>query len=103
MSALASDADTAVPDSAGDFPLRVVRSVPLLPDGHSATTDSARVFLRLNTVESVVSIVLRVFGTHEDNTMQMNYFETKDGGCIPSLLAASPLVEEGALPACDFR
>jgi predicted component of type VI protein secretion system len=67
-----------VPDSAGDFPSRVVRSVPLLPNGHSATTDSAR-FLssferriasfvmtkrlrrfepRLNTVGDVVSLVL---------------------------------------------
>jgi len=49
---------TAVPDSAGDFPSRVVRSVPLLPDGHSATIDGARFLSRLNTVEDVVSIVL---------------------------------------------
>jgi hypothetical protein len=48
----------AVPDSAGDFPSRVVRSVPLLPDGHSATTDGARLLSRLNTVRDVVSIVL---------------------------------------------
>ena len=42
VSELASGVDTAVPDSAGDFPLQVVRSVPLLPVGHSATTDDAR-------------------------------------------------------------
>ena len=77
-SELASGVDTAVPDSAGDFPSRAVRSVPLLPVGHSATTDGAR-FLssferaslsrdderrvasfepRLNTAGGVVSIVL---------------------------------------------
>ena len=49
---------TAIPDSAGDFPSRVVRSVPLLPDGHSATTDGARFLSRLNTAGDVVSIVL---------------------------------------------
>ena len=32
----------AAPDSPGGFPLEVVRSVPLLPVGHSATTDGAR-------------------------------------------------------------
>ena len=57
-SALASSVDTAVPDSAGGFPSRVVWSVPLLPDGHSTTTDSARFLSRLNTVGDVVSIVL---------------------------------------------
>ena len=41
-SELASDVDTAVPDSAGDFPSQAVRSVPLLPVGHSATTAVAR-------------------------------------------------------------
>ena len=49
-SELVPDVDTAVPDSAGDFPSQAVRSVPLLPDGHSATIDSARFLLRLNTV-----------------------------------------------------
>ena len=42
MSELASDVDTAVPDSAGDFPSQMVRSVPLLPVRHSATTAVAR-------------------------------------------------------------
>jgi len=59
VSELASDEDTAAPDSAGGFPLGVVRSAPLLPNGHSATTDGARFLSRLNTVEDVVSIVLR--------------------------------------------
>ena len=58
VSELASTEDTAVPDSAGGFPLRVVRSVPLLPNGHSATTDGTRFLSRLNTVRDVVSIVL---------------------------------------------
>jgi hypothetical protein len=31
VSELVPDVDTAVPDSAGDFPSQVVRSVPLLP------------------------------------------------------------------------
>ncbi len=57
-SKLAPDVGTAVPDSAGDFPLRVVRSVPLLPNGHSAIPDGARLLSRLNTAGSVVSIVL---------------------------------------------
>jgi hypothetical protein len=50
--------DTAVPDSAGDFPSRGVRSVPLLPVGHSTTTDGARFLSRLNTIGGVASIVL---------------------------------------------
>jgi hypothetical protein len=58
VSELASNVDTAVPDSVGDFPSWVVRSVPLLPDGHSATTDGARFLSRLNTVRSAVCIVL---------------------------------------------
>ena len=41
-SELASDMDTEVPDSAGDFPSQAVRSVPLLHVGHSATTAGAR-------------------------------------------------------------
>ena len=58
VSVLVPDVGTAVPDSAGGFPSRVVRSVPLLPDGHSATTNSARFLSRLNTIGGVVSIVL---------------------------------------------
>ena len=60
VSELVPDVDTAVPDSAGDFPSQVVRSVPLLPDGHSVTTDGARFLSRLNTViiRDVVRIVL---------------------------------------------
>ena len=58
VSELAGTGPPAVPDSAGDFPSQAVRSVPLLPDGHSATTDSARFLSRLNTIGSVASIVL---------------------------------------------
>jgi hypothetical protein len=46
------------PDFTGDFPLQAVRSVPLLPNRHSATTDDARLLSRLNNVRSVVSIFL---------------------------------------------
>ena len=42
VSERAGTGPTAVPDSAGDFPLRVVRSVPLLPNRYSATADDAR-------------------------------------------------------------
>ncbi len=49
---------TGIPDSAGEFPSRVVRSVPLLPGGHSATIDGARFLSRLNIVKTVVSILL---------------------------------------------
>ena len=60
VSELVPDVDTAVPDSAGDFPSQAVRSVPLLPDGHSATADGARFLSRLNTVtvRDVVNVVL---------------------------------------------
>ncbi|MFB6223701.1 MAG: bacteriorhodopsin [Haloarcula sp.] len=58
VSELAGTSPTAVPDSAGDFPLQEVWSVPLLPVGYSTTTDDARFLSRLNTVGSVVSIVL---------------------------------------------
>ena len=55
---LVPDVGTVVPDSAGDFPSQVVRSVPLLPVGPSATTDDARFLSRLNTAGDVVSIIL---------------------------------------------
>ena len=58
VSELAGTVPTAAPDSAGDFPLQVVWSVPLLPVGHSATNDDARFLSRLNTAGDVVSIVL---------------------------------------------
>ena len=58
VSELASDVDTAVPDSAGDFPLQAVWSVLLLPIGHSATTAGARFLSGLNAGGDVVSIVL---------------------------------------------
>ena len=58
LSELAGTGPTAAPDSAGGFPLQLVRSVPLLPVGHSTTTDDARFLSRLNTVGDVVSIVL---------------------------------------------
>ena len=48
----------AAPDSAGDVPLRAVRSVPLSPGGHSTTTGGARFLSRLNTVRGMARIVL---------------------------------------------
>ena len=60
MSEFLPEVGTGIPDSAGDFPSRVVRSVPLLPIGHSAIYDGARFLSRLNTVAVVVSIVLSI-------------------------------------------
>jgi len=102
------------PDSAGGFPSRAVRSVPLLPIGHSATPNGVR-FLssferpnsfvmtkrrsrfepRSNTVGDVVSIVLPLStaGVVRDKERASN----SRGRCIPSLLASSTLAEEGAL------
>ena len=58
VSERASDVDTAAPDSAGSFPSRAVRRVPLRPIGHSTTTDGARSVSRSNTAEGVPGIVL---------------------------------------------
>lgn len=49
---------TGIPDSAGDFTLQAVRSVPLLPQRHSGHTTDARVLLRSNIGRIVVSILL---------------------------------------------
>ena len=99
VSELASDVDTAALDSAGGFPLRVVRSVPLLPGGHSATTDSARFLSRLNTVSSVVSIVLHYLTSGVISVAQ-NVQTTDDGAvsppyCVPCPLARTAVLVEG--------
>jgi hypothetical protein len=58
VSELVPDVSTVVPDSAGGFPLQAVRSVPLLPVRHSATTAVARFLSRLNNAGDVASISL---------------------------------------------
>jgi hypothetical protein len=58
VSELVPDVSTVVPDSAGGFPLQAVRSVPLLPVRHSATTAVARFLSRLNNAGDVASILL---------------------------------------------
>ena len=55
VSDLAPDVGTAAPDSAGGFPLQAVRSVPLLPIRHSATTAVARF---LSSSERASSLVM---------------------------------------------
>jgi hypothetical protein len=55
VSELAPDVGTAAPDSAGGFPLQAVRSVPLLPIRHSATTAVARF---LSSSERASSLVM---------------------------------------------
>ena len=82
VSELASDVDTAALGSAGGFHLPVVRSVPLLPGGHSATTDSARFLSRLNTVSRVVSIVLR-YSSAGVVTVAQNVQTNDDGAVSP--------------------
>jgi len=101
VSELASDVDTAVPDSAGDFPSRAVRSVPLLPIRHSATTDDARFLSRLNNAGGVASILLP---PSTAGVVRMPiHTKTNDGGavsppyCVPCPLARTAvLVEVGA-------
>ena len=94
VSELASDVDTAALDSAGGFPLRVVRSVPLLPGGHAATTDSARFSSRLNTVSSVVSIVLH-HSTAGVVSVAQNVQTTDDGAVSPLLRSLSAGADYG--------
>ena len=98
VSERAETISTAVPDSAGDFPLQAVRSVPLLPVGHSTPTTGARFLSRLNTGHIAASVLLpdstativRVWRTVNVN---------EDGGCIPTLLAAfGRSLRKGAYP-----
>ncbi|SIR72552.1 hypothetical protein SAMN05421858_3446 [Haladaptatus litoreus] len=87
-----------VPDSAGDFPLQVVRSVPLLPDGHSTTTSDARFLSRLNTGRIAVSVLLP-YSTARVVRLWRTVKVTKDGGRIPSLLArVARSLRKGAYP-----
>ncbi len=69
VSELVPDVDTAVPDSAGDFPSQVVRSVPLLPRWTLGHNRRCALLVALEhryrytvavavTVRDVVSIVL---------------------------------------------
>ena len=92
---------TVVPDSAGDFPLRAVRSVPLLPDGHSIPTSGACVFLHSNTGRIGVSVLLPI-----SNVTVVRLWRTvkvtKDVGRIPTLLTPfGRSFRMRALPACN--
>ena len=64
----AGNGPTAVPDSTGVVPRWVVRSVPLRPTRHSATTVIARFLSRLNNAGRVASIVLPPFSRRGSNT-----------------------------------
>jgi hypothetical protein len=76
--------------------LRVVRSVPLLLDGHSDTTNGARFLSRLNTVGDAVNIVLPCSTAGVVSVVEKSA-SNSCGRCIPSLLVASPLAEKGGL------
>ena len=96
-SELVSDVDTAVPDSAGDFPSRAVRSVPLLPLGHSATIAGARFLSRLNAGGGVASIVLLPSTAGVVNVAE-TVFANRAGAVSPPYSAPSGRsVEEGEL------
>ena len=96
-SELASDVDTEVPDSAGDFPSQAVRSVPLLPVGHSATTAGARFLSRLNTGGGMASIVLSLSTAGVLNVAE-TVFASRAGAVSPPYSAPSGRsVEEGGL------
>ncbi len=93
---------TAVPDSAGDFPRGVVRSVPLFPNGHSTTTADACFLSRLNTGTSVVNILLqRLIAKVVQiwRTVEV----TKDGRCIRTTHFLRSSGSEGALPAFQLK
>ena len=102
MSELVPDVGTVVPDSAGGFPSRAVRSVPLLPVGHSATTAVARFLSRLNNAGGVASIVL-TFSTAGVVNLLKRAETTEDGAVSPPYSLVRPtavgsptLVEVGA-------
>jgi len=97
VSELASDVDTAAPDSAGGFPSRAVRSVPLLPIRHSATTGGARFLSRLNAVGRVASILLPSSTAGVVNVAE-NVFANRAGAVSPPYSAPSGRsVEEGGV------
>ena len=84
----AETVSTVVPDSAGDVPLQAVRSVPLLPNGHSTAATDARFLSRLNTGRSGVSVLL-----YRSNAAVVRLScivkVTKDGGVSPPYLLPS--------------
>ena len=94
---------TAVPDSTGVVPRWVVRSVPLLPVRHSATTAVARFLSRLNNAGRVASVLLPSSTAGVSKAMPYSGSETDEGRCIPSPLAPSALAEEGGLAPCTAQ
>ena len=83
VSELVSDVDTAVPDSAGEFPLQAVRSVPLLPNRHSATTDRCTLLLALEQGRKPGEHLTPPF--HSTGSKRAGERTNKSGGrCTPS-------------------
>jgi hypothetical protein len=98
VSELACNVDTTAPDATGGVPSQAVRSVPLLPDGHSTTTDGVR----------LVSRLYRRCGAHR--TTSYNCMGTKSMPCsgsetmtalypLPTRSLHSLLEEEELTPA----
>ena len=85
------------PDSAGDFPLQAVRSVPLLPVGHSATIAGARFLSRLNAGGGVVSIVLPLSTARVVNVAESLFANCVGAVSPPYSVASGRSVEEGEL------
>ena len=93
---------TAVPDSTGVVPRWVVRSVPLLPVRHSATTAVARFLSRLQRRKRGERLT-STFDRWGSKAMPYNGSETNDGRCLPSLLAPGALAEEGGVAPCTAQ
>ena len=94
------DVGTGIPDSPSDVPSQVVRSVPLLPTGHSATTDGARFFSRLNTTGGVTSIVLLILTV--GTVQSCRAVNLDDDDAVSQSYSLAPLVPCGQrLSACS--
>ena len=113
---------TAVPDSTGVVPRWVVRSVPLLPVRHSATTAVARFLSSFERAklsrDDETALPFRTtfeqrrtrgerlttsFDHRGSKAMPYSGSETDEGRCIPSLLAPSALAEKGGLAPCTAQ
>jgi predicted transcriptional regulator len=97
------DVGTGIPDSAGEFPSQAVRTVPLLPNGHSTTTDSARFLSRLNSIGSVASIVLPsstagVVSVAEKGTLVRVFVMRTAGHVSVGMGRRAPLRRDGTEP-----
>ncbi len=93
--------DTAVPDSAGDFPLRAGRGVPLLPTRHSATRPMHACVCVRSYIGRILTEHLTPPDVHRGRKPAEFVDSDDDGECIPSLSLTSLASEGGALPACN--